>query len=67
MDGYLTSTTARLRSEERLREAERRRLIASVREPHAWRHRLGQGLIRVGRALDDEPAEKAARPRARMA
>ena len=67
MYSYLISTTARLRTDELLREADRARLVSAVRERHAWRHRVGRGLIRVGRALNDEPAEMPARPRARLA
>jgi hypothetical protein len=67
MDQYLISTTARLHREDMLREAQQAHLAKSVREPHAWRHRLGKSLMRVGRFLADEPADKAARPRARIA
>ena len=67
MNDYLISTAARLHREELLREAEHARLAGSVREPHALRHSVGAGLIRLGRLLADEPPEKAARPRARLA
>ena len=67
MNDYLISTAAQLRREDLLREAEHARLVASVREPHALRHRVGAGLIGLGRLLADEPPEKTAPPRARLA
>jgi len=67
MDPYVISTAVRLHHEELLREAERARLVATVREPHAWRHRMGAALIRAGRRLAEEPAEPVTRPRARIA
>ena len=67
MNDYLISTVAQLHRQELLREAEHARLATSVREPHALRHRLGAGLIRLGRLVADEPPEKAARSRARLA
>ena len=67
MDEYLTSITARMHREDLLREAQQAHLAKSVREPHVWRHHLGKNLIRVGRFLADEPADKAARPRTRIA
>ena len=67
MDPYVLSTTVRLRHEELLREAERARLVATVREPHAWRHRVGAALLRAGRVLAEEPAEPVTRRRARVA
>ena len=67
MNDYLISTVAQLHRQELLREAEHARLATSVREPHALRHRLGAGLIRLGRLVADEPPDKAARPRSRLA
>jgi hypothetical protein len=64
---YLTLMTARALQDERLREAELRRLGTPERVPHQWRHRVGAGLIRVGRALAEEPAERPAATRARIA
>jgi hypothetical protein len=68
MDHYLLSTTSELHRNDLLREAEQARLGAQLREPHAWRHRLGKAFIRLGRRLADEPASRArpadaARPR----
>ena len=63
----LTTTSALLHHDDLRREAERARLAAAVREPHAWRRRTGAALIRAGRLLAGEPSEAAARPRARIA
>jgi hypothetical protein len=60
---YLSLMTARLLQEERLREAELYRQTAIERAPHRWRRRVGTGLINVGRALAEEPAERPARAR----
>ena len=60
---YLTLMTARALQDERLREAELRRLGAPARTPHQWRRRVGTGLIHLGRALADEPPERPARTR----
>jgi hypothetical protein len=60
---YLTLMTARVLQDERLREAELRRQTAVERAPHRWRRRVGTGLINVGRALADEPAERPVRAR----
>jgi hypothetical protein len=67
MNEYLISAAAELRRADLLREAEHARRAASVREPHQLRHRLGAGLIGLGRRLADEPPERAARPRTRIA
>jgi hypothetical protein len=64
---YLILMTARTLQDERLREAERYRLSALARTPHQWRRRVGTGLIHLGRALAEEPAEQPATTRARMA
>jgi hypothetical protein len=64
---YLTLMTARTLQEERLREAERYRRAAAVPAPHQWRKRVGTGLIHLGHALAEEPAERPAPTRARMA
>jgi hypothetical protein len=64
---YLTLMTARMLQDERLREAEQHRLATTERTPHRWRRRVGTSLINVGRALADEPADKPAPTRARMA
>jgi hypothetical protein len=61
---YLISATAELHQQELLRNAERARLVAAVRDRHALRHRMGQRLIRVGRRLADEPADRGAPVRA---
>jgi hypothetical protein len=58
---YLITTAADLRREELLREAEEARLVAEVRDPHPWRHRIGDALIKFGRVLAEE------KPRARIA
>jgi hypothetical protein len=60
---YLNADVARILVEEKLHEAEQHRLAAATREPHLWRHRVGAGLISLGRTLAEEPAE---RPRPRM-
>ena len=52
---YPVDAVAGLRREELLREAEQSRLVAQVRDPHQFRHRIGDVLIRVGRRLADEP------------
>ncbi len=67
MHPELIHTTAELHLDDLRREAEHARLAAAVREPHAWRHRVGAALIRAGRALAEEPPEATARPRARVA
>jgi hypothetical protein len=64
---YLTVMTARVLQEERLREAEQRHRSATVRAPHRWRRRVGTGLIHLGSALAEEPAERQASARARIA
>ena len=64
---YLSLMTARVLQEERLREAEQYRRGTMVRTPHQWRRRVGTGLIHLGRALAEEPAERPAPTRARMA
>ena len=64
---YLSLMTARVLQEERLREAEEYRRFAMVRTPHPWRRWVGTGLIHLGRALAEEPAEPPAATRARMA
>jgi hypothetical protein len=64
---YLTLMTARVLQEERLREAERHRQAVTVRQPHHWRRRVGTGLIHLGSALAEEPAERPAAARARIA
>jgi hypothetical protein len=64
---YLTLMTARALQDERLREAELYRLGAHERVPHHWRHRIGTGLIHLGRALAGEPSERPAATRARIA
>ena len=61
MQPYLHSEIAAQHREDLLREAERSRTAALAREPHAWRHRLGEHLIVLGERL----AER--KPRARMA
>jgi hypothetical protein len=60
---YLSLMTARMLQEERLREAEEYRRTAAFNEPHRWRRRVGTGLIHLGRALAEEPAEQPARAR----
>ena len=60
---YLSLMTARALQDERLREAELYRRAAGVRAPHQWRRRVGTGLIHLGRALAEEPAERPARAR----
>ena len=60
---YLSMMTARALQEERLREAEEYRRATIVRAPHQWRRRVGTGLIHLGRALAEEPAERSARAR----
>jgi hypothetical protein len=60
---YLTLMTARVLQDERLHEAELYRQGASVHAPHRWRRRVGAGLILVGRALAEEPAERPAHAR----
>jgi Na+/phosphate symporter len=60
------ATTHVLR-EERLREAEHQRLVASVREPHQWRKRVGTSLIHLGRVLAEERVEQRTRSTARIA
>ena len=60
---YLSLMTARALQDERLREAELHRLPATKPAPHRWRRRVGTGLINVGRALAEEPAERPARAR----
>jgi hypothetical protein len=62
---YLNTAVAHILVAERLHDAEQRRLVAATREPHLWRHRVGAGLIALGRTLADEPANQP-RPRARM-
>jgi hypothetical protein len=64
---YLTLMTARALQDERLREAQLHHRTAAERAPHRWRRRVGTGLITVGRALADEPAERPASTRARIA
>jgi hypothetical protein len=64
---YLSVMTARALQDERLRQAELRRQGAPERHPHQWRHRVGTGLIHLGRALAEEPPERPAATRARMA
>lgn len=59
MDPDLLSTTNELHHDDLLREAEKARVGARLRERHAWRHRLGEALIRLGRRMADEPAPKA--------
>ncbi len=58
---------AHVLQEQRLREAEHQRLVASLREPHHWRRRVGASLIHLGRVLAEEPVEPQTRPRARIA
>jgi hypothetical protein len=70
MEPHLFSAAVQLHHEDLLREAEHARLVASMREPHAWRHRVGGALIRAGRLLAEEPDRPAgpvARSRARVA
>jgi hypothetical protein len=67
MNEYLISTAAEWHRDDLLREAEQARRATSVREPHQLRHRLGDGLIRLGRRLADEPPERAGHPRTRIA
>jgi hypothetical protein len=64
---YLSLMTARMLQDERLREAELYRRSASVRTPHQWRRRVGNGLIHLGRVLAEEPVERPATTRARIA
>ena len=64
---YLTLMTARALQEERLREAAYAHQAHRVRTPHQWRHRVGAGLIHLGQALAEEPADQPAPSRARMA
>jgi hypothetical protein len=64
---YLTLMTARALQEERLREAQSHHRAATVRTPHLWRRRIGTGLIHLGEALAEEPADRPAPTRARMA
>jgi hypothetical protein len=51
---YLNTETAQLLVDERLRQAERDHLVNHAREPHRWRHRVGHGLILLGRAMAEE-------------
>jgi hypothetical protein len=55
MDQYLLSETTELHRNDLLHEAEQARLGAELREPHAWRHRLGEALIRLGHRMAEEP------------
>jgi hypothetical protein len=64
---YLDGATARALQEERMREAEHQRLVASLREPHHWRKRVGATLIHLGRVLAEEPVDQQPRARARIA
>ena len=69
MDEYLIGTTVELHRNDLLREAERARVGAQLREPHAWRNRLGEAFIRLGRRMADEPApfpRPAGEPRLRI-
>jgi hypothetical protein len=58
MDQYLLSTTAELHRNDLLQEAEQARVGAQMREPHAWRHRLGEAFIRLGRRMAEEPDQR---------
>jgi hypothetical protein len=51
---YLNIETAQLFVDERLRQTERDHLAHQVRQPHRWRHRVGNGLILLGHALTKE-------------
>jgi hypothetical protein len=62
MDEYLLSATTELHRNDLLREAEQARIGAQLREPHAWRRRLGEAFIRLGRRMADEPASLARAP-----
>lgn len=64
---YLSLMTARALQEERIREAELHRRTAAARRPRQWRRRIGTGLIHLGNALAEEPAERSASARTRMA
>jgi hypothetical protein len=60
---YLTLMTARVLQDERLHEAELHRQAGTTRTPHRWRRRVGTGLMHLGSALAEEPAEQPARAR----
>lgn len=66
MDEYLLSTNVELHRNDLLREAEEARFSAQLREPRAWRHRLGEALIRLGRRMADQPAHATGKPRLRI-
>ena len=66
MDEYLLSTNLELHRNDLLREAGEARTAAGLRDSHAWRHRVGQALIRLGRRMADEPAFSTAKPRLRI-
>jgi len=58
MDAHLLNTHLELHRDDLLREAEQARIGAQLREPHAWRHRLGEAFIRLGRRMAAEPEPK---------
>jgi len=57
MDQYLLSETTELHRNDLLHEAEQARLGAKMREPHAWRHRVGEAFIRLGQRMAEEPPD----------